>query len=87
MLIVGVEIAILAQALAVMRFAGVRARPSLFSPAASMVAVDAHALGVVFAICVGALADHALRRVSVRSGMSLLRRRGRAWALVNDHFF
>ena len=67
MLVVGVEVAVLAEALAIVCLACVRTRPRLFRASAPVIAVHAHALRVVLAIGVRALPDHALRRRRAKS--------------------
>ena len=62
MLVVCVEVAVLAEALAIVCLARVRARPGLLRPSAPVIAVNAHALRVVLTIRVRALPDHSLRR-------------------------
>ena len=61
-LVVGVKVAVLAQALAIVSLSRVLTGPRFLCAAAPVVAVDAHALGVVFAVRVGALSDDSFRR-------------------------
>ena len=60
MLVVGVKVAVLAKTLAVVGLPRVLTGPRFLCPAAPMVAVDAHALGVIFAVRVRAFSDHSL---------------------------
>ena len=59
-LIVVSEIAVFTEALGVVRFVGVRAIPCFLRATLSVVAVDAHALGVVGLVSMGAVDNLAL---------------------------
>jgi len=65
-LIVTTEVAVLAESLRIVGFASVRASPGLLGAAAAVIAVSAHALGVVLAVSVRTVGDRLLGQFVVR---------------------